>query len=234
MIPLKCRTPQIGPERDLVESFINYYKSTKSGKYEIFLEPNIPTGFPDIVIVRFSAKGVDSSRLIPKLTQDHIKLLHLIYQMKGSQVGEVLNITQQNSNKAKAMIDKLHDLDLIYFRGSKVYNRALKKIFPVTQIIAIEAKISDLSSSIRQAELNRWFASHSYILIPSRLPSAVTVEKAQSAGVGILHSYDNNFLTKLRPVVHRLPASFGSWLFLFWLVSCSTGGGHAKRNIRPI
>jgi hypothetical protein len=94
-------------------------------------------------------------------------------------------------------------------------SRPLRECFAVKRIVAVEAKIGDWQAALKQASLNTWFASASYILLP-RLPRTDKIAtEALRLGVGIWIHKDS--LIEHAPTVpEKLPRSYASWMFNEW------------------
>jgi hypothetical protein len=110
----------------------------------------------------------------------------------------------------------LRDADLITLSGGKIAPKKLSRSFAVKHIFAIEAKISNWSKALEQASANRWFASHSFILIPPNRSIARISERASELGIGVLVFDDHEVNQVVAPKVFSIPASYGSWLFNEW------------------
>jgi hypothetical protein len=94
---------------------------------------------------------------------------------------------------------------------------SLARIFAVREIVAIEAKIREWSEAIAQARLNTWFASRSFVLVPSVPRRSQLLAEAESSAVGVFSRGPG-----MSPVVREanrfgLPRSYASWLFNEWV-----------------
>jgi hypothetical protein len=90
----------------------------------------------------------------------------------------------------------------------------VREAFAVREILAFEAKMSLTSHVIDQAAANRWFASASYVLLPSWSQESQLVEDADECGVGIWINGARR--PKLRQPTTAQPLSYASWLFNDW------------------
>jgi len=188
----------------------------ESEKVVFFHEPKLPTGFPDLVAVYPGKQGTNFNQIRSGLSIWHIKLLHFIYQVEGGYLQELSHSSLYPLGKIRNLVDELYQAEMVYFRGKKVFPRAIRHIFTATRIVAIEAKINDWSKAIRQAIANRWFSSHSYILLPEKTRMAKVIDEARSFGIGIIVYDGKGTRTICRPNPQKLPTSYGSWLFNEW------------------
>lgn len=119
------------------------------------------------------------------------------------------------------LVDDLASAGLVWKRGNLVSVRSLSSVFPVMHIVAVECKVNDWRRVLRQAAANTWFASESYILIPSRDDWSSVREEAKRTGVGVL-TWDSKRVAKILDARRRrLPSSYGSWIVNEWVVGRS-------------
>jgi hypothetical protein len=216
---IKRRKTKIGPEAELLELALSSSSlDNKCKKAIIFREPQLPTGFPDLVAVYTSKRDTKFNPFRPGLSTWHIKLLHLIYQLGGGYLHDISQSSLYPLGKVKILVDELSQADMVYFRGKKIFPAAMRRIFKATRIVAIEAKINDWHRAIRQAIANRWFSSHSYILLPEKHRMTRILDEAQSFGIGVMVFDGQNTRELCQPKPQNLPTSYGSWLLNEWAI----------------
>ena len=221
---LKSRTSRPGPEQDMVYAALHQGLPFVDQDTRFFMEPQLPVGFPDIVAVTHNSVRLarDSN---PILSSDHVRVLHHIFIRRSSTVVELQTDLLLPRKKAITILSDLLNAMCLYKSGNRFFIRSLEKIFALREIIAVEAKISDWRAAIRQAINNTWFASHSYILIPTRSDFSKVVSESKKFGIGvILHSASKNEVVA-RPQKYKIPASYGSWLFNEWMLD------HSAKNV---
>ena len=82
------------------------------------------------------------------------------------------------------------------------------------RIIAVEAKVNDISAGLQQAGLNRWFAHDSFLLLPKNTDSEDYSNRAEKMNVRLITGHESK---ALKPTVQRsMPISYASWLFNEW------------------
>ncbi len=216
---VNSRKPRPGPESDLVRhSLESGFPFRFKGRGFLCEEPRIPTGFPDIVAVYESSKEVVVNSFRKNLSNQHLKVLHHIYCEKFTRVDDIAKKLNLPQTQTKNLITELFESDLIHIKGESIRIRSIDDIFAANRIVAIEAKISNWKEALNQAHMNTWFASDSYILIPSRKDPSQILATAKQFGLGVI-SFDGNknkILISAEP--QKIPRSYGSWLFNEWLV----------------
>lgn len=221
-IGLITRTLQPGPEQLLVERYVQFLRKKlgeSSSHFAIFTEPQLASGFPDIVVVRFRPKAFDawkSERLLLGVLD--IKVLFHIHFSGGGTFERLQEALGMSQNQISKSVELLLTSDLLRQRGGFFRTADIKQSFGISSITAIEAKIQDWAGAVEQAQLNLWFASESYILSPNVAPTARIIETARDHGIGILAMPTNG---SLEGILHArklsLPGSYASWQFNEWI-----------------
>jgi hypothetical protein len=211
------RPPVSGPEKDMVDSFLNMQQFIlPSGKRLcVFCEPALQTGFPDIVAVIWDEnvmKEWPAERL--DLTVSDLRLLHLMVS-RGWLSHDYLTCYAPNGLKKSLL--RLEMAGVIQNNTNKCRIKSLKKIFAVDRIIAIEAKTACNVKVLQQACGNTWFSSESHALFPFRKPEPSLKRQAVRFGVGLLGFTDNGVTELSEPKKRDVPLSYGSWLFNEWI-----------------
>lgn len=224
-VPVRSSLP--GRETSLVSDFLQSgVLRTPRYQSEIFNEPKLPTGFPDIVAVYLGDVPLSMNPSRNALTHTHLRLLHHLCSVKKTSVTDIISDLGWRGKMLDQTIEALSDADLIYRRGSRIFARELRKIFAVRKIVAIEAKVDNWARGLQQASSNTWFASHSYLLIPENRNVAKVKSTAQALGVGVMIFDGDETRTIVTPRVSPLPSSYGSWLFNEWSVRRLFGSPH--------
>jgi hypothetical protein len=110
-------------------------------------------------------------------------------------------------------VERLTEAGILRSKGARWLLEPLSRIFAVREIIAVEAKVNKWKAAIAQAELNMWFASSSYVLVPEVPRRSSLLETARQLGIGVSTKYR----TPVKPVrTGPLPRSYMSWLFNEW------------------
>ncbi len=206
------RTATEGPELDIVRAFLE--RGVGGGRRDtevsVFCEPLLETGYPDIVVVhwqRSRAGAWPAARA--ELTPDDVKLLHFLTRARGVMRDDL-------GRRHARSLDRLAAAEVVRVSARWVRCRALQEIFAVSRIIALEAKVSDWRNGLRQAFLNTWFASESFLLLP-RLPDrSQVVKQAERIGVGVVDATQRLTAPHIAARRDQLPQSYASWLFNEW------------------
>ena len=220
-IGLLARNGVSGPEKDLVESFTKHIPQCfrwRSGHVAIFHEPQMETGFPDIVAVQFlpeSFKGWRSSRL--ELTSSDVKLLHHLHGTRGSDSGNLMTVLGIDGRSLLASFERLLDARMITRTKGRWVPRPMTELFGIKSIIAVEAKIKNWGDAFNQAQLNHWFASASFVLSPVEKPAESVLKRSERTGVGIMLMNGSGPRKIRNSQKNHIPASYGSWMFNEWI-----------------
>lgn len=220
-IGLLTRNSRKGPEQVLVRNFVNSIKDSfknKNTKFAVFYEPQLDTGFPDIVFVEYRPHIFNNWREIRSSIQPiDVKVLHHLYLVNGTDSSSIERKLGIHSNILLKSLERLLDSKLIHRKSKQWKPFSLRKNFAVKEIVAIEAKISNLKSAFEQAQMNKWYASESYVLLPTVIPNKDTINTSQKLGVGIYTS-NLNGINKVRHSIRgMLPSCYASWLFNEWI-----------------
>ncbi|MDR1563389.1 MAG: hypothetical protein LBS74_00320 [Oscillospiraceae bacterium] len=214
-----------GQEFEMVKSFITYiekkYSKLTYKKIAIFIEPQIGTGYPDIVLVEYYEKKVSQNSEFRKLLTDNdLKVLLEVQRRKNTSVFELSNLLGYQVEEIKRILSKLYKANFVHISSTLNYvrNVPLGEYFEVKKIISIEAKIDKWSEAIRQAATNSWFSSESYVLLNKESCSETIINKCKQQGIGVI-LVNGKIEKKLESNVNRLPVSYVSLKFNEWIQS---------------
>jgi hypothetical protein len=211
---LSFRKSRSGPEEDLVLNFLSKLssKSEPGIQLTIFKEPWLESGSPDLVGVfwhlptaeKWSCNRVD-------LQPFDFRVLHQLANWGKTDAAAIQNLFGRRSADS---LDRLQAASMITVEQGKASVSPVHTLYAVRHIFAIEAKIRDWRNALRQAFLNRWFATSSHVLLPRMPSNGNAVAEARSLGVGLWGPE----VTKLalKPPISFEPISYASWLFNDW------------------
>jgi len=178
----------------------------------VFREPRLESGFPDLVIVVWREEVTLHWR--PErasLGAQDLRLMHFLHHTRRASENELVRWFGRG---ATSSIGRLHDAAMIRLVCSSWTPCALHRSFAATKIIAVEAKVGKWTEVLNQALLNTWFASKSYVLVPTP-PSKSQLAAAQQLGIGVC-SLDNREVREVASDTSRLPRSYASWVLNEW------------------
>lgn len=219
-INLHSRVSTKGEEFNMVKDFIDEYLSNSKRKnLAIFIEPLLPSGYPDIVIVEYSSM----QKTVPNKSREtldniDLKILFHILQYNSihkDQIQKELGYSKQQIEKTLTSLLK-SDMVRISSTGNYVTKREIRSFFKVNKIISIEAKIGKWHDVIEQSYANQWFSSESYVLL-NNLPTAQCELICKKEGTGILYMNNEKYQTLLKSSHRDLPVSYISLLFNEWI-----------------
>lgn len=221
----RCRRPRLGPEATLIEAFLSDLRLhvPRGHHITIFREPRLECGFPDLVIVTWQIATVRrwvSERLA--LKPRDVRLLHYL-SLRG-----LTSVDELSSAFGTAVLPSLGRLQAAKVvrpgYGGRWKAAPLSQIYAIRSIVAVEAKVLANATVLDQAELNTWFASESYVLLPRMPNNAHFLDLARQRGVGVWANPDGCGRQKA-PETRDLPGSYASWLFneWAWMAAVRTG-----------
>jgi DNA-binding Lrp family transcriptional regulator len=132
---------------------------------------------------------------------------------KGKMIIDKLGFPEKQAINS---LEKLMDAKLITYRAGGWQTRKLRDTFSIKKLIAVEAKLSDVSGAVDQSFVNTRFASHSYALINSTNPASETIKRFTEYGIG-LYSGGIRFKKRVEAKRYTLPSSYVSYQFNEWI-----------------
>ncbi|MDR0993048.1 MAG: hypothetical protein LBN38_00560 [Verrucomicrobiota bacterium] len=230
-IGLYTRPATLGDEYSLVESFINYYchrfvRNNKKTQLAVFVEPSIDSGFPDVVFASYLPSIMNNwSDKRETLNTFDLKLLSYLCSTENVLGAKLISTLGFPEKQTITSLEKLMDAKLVSYRDHSWRVREMRDVFSLTKLIAVEAKLNDVSKVVEQTHLNTRFASHSYALINSAHPQGETVKTFKRFGIG-LYGKDSQFRRIVEAKQYTLPSSYLSFQFNEWIgKSISRQGG---------
>lgn len=223
---LRVRRQTAGPENELVESAIRFGLLRGKTTPLVLREPALGTGYPDLVAAYPSARNLRVERA--PLGVDHLRLLQFLWCNNGATtLAAAQTLLRLGPSTLRRVVGELQEQRAILVNGEHVRAHKTADTFAASRIVAVEAKISKWQDALMQAAGNAWFASHSYILLPSRRLGELAAPNARPLGIGVLVVEGDCVATVERARTRPIPASLGSWIVNEWMVRELGGGGGA-------
>lgn len=197
------------PEQELVQdALMAGLPIGLRGDRHLLCEASMPTGQPDIVVVAGERSGSRS----PRLSTVQLKLTHHLWNWGPQETASLAQQLLMSPSRVEAVLFPLQEMGRVREANGRWRAASLRSAYNVRRIVAIEAKVSAWRRALAQARANQWFASSSYILMPSRSISVAAVNEARILGVGVLSYSRGKVRRELRPTEQPIPISYGSWL----------------------
>jgi hypothetical protein len=219
-IGLYTRNVTEGDELALVKQFINYYCisfSDRKSQLAVFIEPRIESGFPDIVFVSYLPSILNNwSNERERLNVYDLKLLSYIYNTQTLNGSKIITRLGFPEKQTLTSLEKLMDAKLISYRSGCWRVNKLRDAFSITQLVAVEAKLNDISKVFDQSIHNTWFASHSYALTNASKPNNKTIRMFSKYGIG-LYCNGPSFEKYIEAKQYDLPSGYLSFQFNEWI-----------------
>ena len=119
-LDIRFRKSKPGPEEDMVKLFLSNLKIRVPNEHKVtlFKEPQIESGFPDIVLVIWDfeiARKWNEARL--KLNSNDLKVIHMI-SMKS--FVEIKKLNEIYGKKIVEILEKLENAKMIYREGEQI------------------------------------------------------------------------------------------------------------------
>ena len=219
-IDYHSRTSTQGEELKMVRGFISsYLKKNRKNNVAIFIEPQLPSGYPDIVIAEYSSmQKLTYNEYRCKLNSVDLKILFHILQFNSISKKSIENALGYTMQDIERSISVLKKSEMIYVSstGNFIRKHNIKSFFKIKRIISVEAKIGKWHNVIDQSYTNQWFSSQSYILI-NKFPSSQCKNICQKEGVGIIFVNNGDYQQLTESIDRKLPVSFMSIQFNEWI-----------------
>jgi len=217
------RSETKGPESRMVAAFMREYEmrlEKEEGCYAIFYEPQMPTGYPDCVIVKYNARIYAGWRAdVEALSECDVKVLSMLASTRGWTLPTLMRKSGFDAPTLRRALARLEIRGFVRKMQSKWASVPRRESCGVESIVSIEAKMSDCQQVINQAVLNRTFSNESYVLISTRHPSKNTLSAAKDFGLGVyVPSCRGKYVRLQKPTVKRGVAySYARWYFNEWI-----------------
>jgi hypothetical protein len=209
----RSRTPTPGPELDLVTLALDSYPvNSAPAPPLVFREPELPTGFPDVVAVFCHPHPTHPPPGRAYLDPVHLRLLHHLYTVRHGCASDLASALGHTRRMVTQMLEDLEGGSLVRWDRDTELARPIDSVFIARRIVAVEAKIRDWRRALRQAVANTRFASHSYVLLPAARLSREVCHHAARLGIGVMTFDGIRVAVRTLATRQRIPASYGSWL----------------------
>jgi hypothetical protein len=173
------RARRLGPELELLERFLEmpHFSAPPGCEATVFREPRLESGFPDLVIVIWDRRKTEQWQPVrTALTLEDLRLAHYVH-CSGGCAHERLSTVFPKWGKS---LERLNAAGMLECDHEMWRLRPLSHLFAAQQIIAVEAKIAEWGRALEQAQLNTWFASASYVLVPNVPKRSRLLERAKA------------------------------------------------------
>lgn len=217
----RTRSSILGEENEIVRHFvtslIDKYKTRSLTNLTVFIEPQLETGYPDIVLVYYRYNNeITWEPNRHHLGIVHFKILFEIDKARVSSTKKLADYLGYSESELRRIVIDLHESSLIFFDGQKIKRLPYRKYFVIKKIISIEAKLEKWSEAMSQANKNIRFSSESYILMRKSQCSDIIKERCQDLGIGI-YLVNGRVFRIAKAEKRPLPNSYTTLLFNEWV-----------------
>jgi len=218
----KARKTPKKQEYELVRGFVDrYISSLKPGRYKIaiFFEPMVDSGYPDIVIIKYSTDAdIVWQPHGGKLTNRHYKVLSAVDQKGRIGVTDLASLLGYEEKDLRTILNRLSKEGLVIKHGEVIHRRKYADYYSIHSIITVEAKVNKWAEAIDQALINTRFSTESYVLMDTDRCSDAMRERCESLGIGIFLSANNRTKRYLQAEKRRKTSSYIPYLFNEWIL----------------
>lgn len=215
----RCHTQ--GEEFDLVRAFIGqlgeWLSKTKHYKTAIFIEPQIDSGYPDIVIVTYAPKCINNwNEARAALSTSHYKMLYEISKRRKISLSRLSTLLGYEQSITHGIICNLVKAGLVDCEHRSVCKKPCKEYYHIKSIISIEAKIDKWAIAIEQALHNTRFSNESYVLMKKDKCSLAIKDRCIDLGIGVI-LMNGDMQCPVRAKRYPSPNSYLSFQFNEWI-----------------
>lgn len=204
------RRPTPGAEFDLL---VNYLKRSlpmpeDSESLAVFIEPRVETGCPDAVAVYWRSSvnaGLSEWSALTSVDDRILQFVWLEGRTDSARIESALGCAAARRARELVTMGFLSERSA----GLAVDDGGLV----LSRLIAIEAKIGGPAAALAQAARNTWYASESYVLMPSLPATKALCDRYQACGVGIVTPSDEIASPSVPARKFGLPQSHLTWRF---------------------
>lgn len=199
----------------------NVYGAKKPGlgrSTYVLLEPELGAGRPDVVLLTISPSALEWFR------RSELRLPSSLAARAADPTSDVLSlgVSKSHAVAVRRDLECRGWLDADFTRISNI----------VSESLAIEAKMRDWKSAIRQVAKFRALFTQSAILMPRRpLPDAAFTA-LNYYDCGLLFRGDEQFFWERQPMIRETPAWARVWLLELLLRGMETGAGYRSVSSR--
>lgn len=216
---LSFRHPTLGVENDLVKAFVSEFRRILPDRdYALFLEPKLPTGYPDCVVVEYDPMAFSKwSCHRHALSDVEMRVLFLLHPRKGIRVSSLVEKIGLTERKIKNILGSLVENGDAICKNGDVYFAVVEGVRGIKSILSVEAKVNDFNRVIGQAAVNQAFSNESYVLMPRKSLTRENEELLASSRVGMF-SISQLGLKRIKGIpAKRKSSSYLSLYFNEWI-----------------
>ena len=206
------RSPRPGPEAELVHQFLTQARLRACGdcRITIFIEPKLEGCYPDVVLVAWRPSVTRQWPAERRNLEAHdLRVLQHLVNCGNQRDVDLIGLF---GTAVRKRLDRLHNAELVSKARTLWRAKPLPSIFATVAIVAVEAKMRDWNAAIKQAFLNTWFASESYVLVPGTRAATRLLPSASAHGIGVLNTDSRLCFRRAR----MRPRSYASWQLNEW------------------
>jgi hypothetical protein len=202
---IQFRARRAGPElaiQDAVADAIPTFFSSKDESIWAAASLPVGAGMPDLIAASYSPH-VSGLREISNSSPHVLAYLRAFGKVRAETISERTGVPRR---KLDRQLSDLSEAEIVHAPTSGTFQLSPQWRGILSEIIAIEVKVSDWQRAIRQAARNRVFCTQSYVALPTDIANRVRREPAfVQTGLGLLSISKSNSVTMARKAVRQKP-----------------------------
>lgn len=154
----------------IIKTGVNLLSKPKKGQDTVALEEfSAGTGISDLTVFTVDNRAIHQriKTTLPALTsKNKVDILaYILTKNEASEEEVVSNFSQYSKVLIKKCLTSMSDSDILAFKDGIYFANKVLKASTTSNIVAIEAKVKDWKSGIRQAMRYKEYADYSYLAI---------------------------------------------------------------------
>ena len=210
------RARKVGAETRLMSTYVSGIRKVLEGSgknFAVFVEPMLPTGYPDCVVVEYDAKAYDHCKKCPKQSELNRKVRFVVMKHGGIRADELSSLLGYAEDSVVESLKAMREVGLVRLHRGRWY--AVKRRDGIKKITTIEGKLTGWKKAVEQAVIDSTFANESYILIPKATNRAI--EYAKRSGVGVYAKPKRKLFSLMVPALSAEAVSHIGLYFDEWI-----------------
>ena len=192
-----------GSEAELVEGVVASIRNAKRRDWKFVLELDATVGVADLVLFRRNERTAHALKGLAKIDPRLAAILDPRVAKNISGFDQFCDLIGSSASTARRHLRVLQSVDFAVVQSKQLFVKPIV-VPPISEIVAIEAKLRNWQSALSQAYRNRQFADQSWVVLDHAhcSPAIKAIEKFELAGVGLVSAARDGCL-----FVHSLAAN---------------------------
>lgn len=160
------------------------------------------------------------------LTQKELMILAILSKQKLLSFEKLVDSTYLNQREMVQSIERLLDSNMIQRKQGSWSLKNKRNLFAIKKISAVEAKINNWQTALKQATLNIGYANESFILSNIKKPQSKTIQLVDRYGIGIYNIENDSANIVTKPKNYPMNNNQTVWQINEWIGQKLSEGYH--------